>query len=57
MYPRLFENELPPNFKLKIDMDICKWWDSCNKLDFKNNFKWDYNEVIIQTKLNIQFIN
>lgn len=28
--PSIFNYKKPHNFKLKVDLDICKWWDSCN---------------------------
>ena len=40
-HPNLFEYDKPQDFSFKIDMDICKWWDSCNGLDDNT---WEYNE-------------
>ena len=40
MYPRLLEDN-GSKFKIKIDIDICKWWDSCDKDD---DYSWDLCE-------------
>ena len=40
MYPKLFRDN-GRKFKIKIDIDICKWWDSC-KVD--DEYSWDLCE-------------
>ena len=39
-YPKLFRDN-GKKFKIKIDIDICKWWDSCKDDD---DYSWDLCE-------------
>ena len=44
--PRLFDYDKPDNFTLKVDFDICKWWDGCSSEEVDNEYEWNFKDEL-----------